>query len=106
MRANRSVEGAKIMQNWTRHYYGKVIQFQTDTEKFHLVIADGRMKVVEGEYVASDLTFQGSSKTISEVFTGKKRIGDALKNWELVLVGAGHEGFTLGRLITAVMLEV
>jgi len=106
MRANRSVEGAKIMQNWTSHYYGKVIQFQTDTEKFHLVIADSRMKVVEGEYVAPDLTFQGSSKTISEVFTGKKRIGDALKNWELVLVGAGHEGFTLGRLITTVMLEV
>ncbi|MEM2102026.1 MAG: SCP2 sterol-binding domain-containing protein [Candidatus Bathyarchaeia archaeon] len=106
MRANRSVEGTKIMQNWTKHYHGKVIQFQTDTEKFHLVIVDGKMKVVEGEYAAPDLTFQGSSKTISEVFTGKKRIGDALKNWELVLIGAGHEGFTLGRLITTVLLEV
>jgi len=52
------------------------------------------------------LTFKGSSRTISEVFTGRKRIGDAMKTWELVLIGAGHEGFALGRLVTAVMLEV
>jgi len=106
MRANRSNEGTKIMQNWTKHYYGKVIQFITDSEQFYLVVADGKMRVVEGEYTAPDLTFKGASKTISEVFTGKKRFGDALKNWELVLVGAAHEGFTLGRLITTIMLEV
>jgi hypothetical protein len=106
MRANKSAEGTKIMQNWAKHYDGKIIQFETDTEKFYLIITDGKMRVVEGEYVASDVTFRGSSKTISEVFTGKKRFGDAMKSWELVLIGAGHEGFTLGRLITTVMLEV
>jgi hypothetical protein len=106
MRANKSSEGTKIMQNWTRHYPGKIIQFETDTEKFHLLISEGKMRVVEGEYAAPDLTFKGTSKTVTEVFTGKKRFSDAMKNWELVLVGAGHEGFTLGRLVTAVMLEV
>ena len=106
MRANKSTEGTKIMQNWTRHYPGKIIQFETDTEKFHIIIAEGKMHVTEGIYVAPDLTFRGTSKTINEVFTGKKRFGDAMKSWELVLIGAGHEGFTLGRLITTVMMEV
>lgn len=105
MRANKSSEGIRIMQNWTRRY-GKILQFETDTEKFHLVIQNGKMRLLEGEYPAPDLTFRGTSKTVTEVFTGKKRFGDAMKNWELVLIGAGHEGFTLGRLITAVMLEV
>jgi putative sterol carrier protein len=105
MRANKSSEGTRIMQNWTKHY-GKVIQFETDTEKFYLVVQNGKIRVSEGEYNAPDLTFRGTSKTVNEVFTGKKRFGDAMKNWELVLVGAGHEGFTLGRLITTVMLEV
>jgi hypothetical protein len=106
MKANRSSEGTKIMKNWVGHYHGKIIQFETDREQFYLVVTDGKMKVHDGRYPAPDLTFKGSSKIIHEVFTGRKRFGDALKNWELVLVGAGHEGFALGKLITTVMLEV
>jgi putative sterol carrier protein len=106
MKANRSKDGSQIMKEWVGHYYGKVIQFETDVEKFHIVITDGKMKVLEGVYPAPDLTFKGSSRTISEVFTGRKRMGDAMKTWELTLIGAGHEGFALGRLVTTVMLEV
>ncbi len=106
MKANRSGDGTRIMKDWVSHYHGKIIQFETDTEKFYLVVAGGKMKVKDGGYPAPDLTFKGSSKTVSEVFTGRKRIGDAMKTWELVLMGAGHEGFALGRLVTTVMLEV
>ena len=105
MKANRSSDGQKIMKDWVGRYHGKVIQFQTDIEKFYLVVQDGKMKVLEGVYPAPDLTFKGSSKVVSEVFTGQKRIGEAMKAWELVLVGAGHEGFALGRLVTTMMLE-
>lgn len=104
-RANKSHEGTRIMQQWTRRY-GKVLQFETDTEKFYLVIQEGKIRLSQGEYAAPDLTFRGTGKTISEVFTGKKGFGDAMKNWELTLIGAGHEGFTLGKLVTTVMLEV
>lgn len=105
MRANRSSEGQKIMKDWIGHYHGKIVQFEIDTEKFYLVVQDGKMNVLDGEYPAPDLTFKGSSKIASEVFTGQKPIGDALKAWELVLVGAGHEGFALGRLVATMMLE-
>jgi hypothetical protein len=30
---------------------------------------------------------------------------DAMKSWDLLLMGAGHEGFIVGRLITTVFLE-
>jgi hypothetical protein len=106
VKASRSSDGARIIKEWIGHYYGKVIQFETDTERFYLVVAEGKMKVRDGVYPAPDLTFKGSSKTVSEVFTGRKRIGDAMKASELVLMGAGHEGFALGRLVTTVMMEV
>jgi len=106
MKANRSSDGTRIMKEWISHYHGKVIQFETDVEHFYLVVADGKMKVKDGVYPAPDLTFKGSSKTVSEVFTGRRRMGDVMKAWELVLMGAGHEGFALGRLVTTVMLEV
>jgi hypothetical protein len=106
MKANRSSDGTRIMKEWIGHYHGKVIQFGTDVERFYLVVENGKMKVRDGVYPAPDLTFKGSSKTVSEVFTGRKRVGDVMKAWELVLMGAGHEAFALGRLVTTVMMEV
>jgi hypothetical protein len=106
MKANRSNDGQKIMKDWVGHYHGKIIQFEAGNEKFHLLVHDGKMTVADGVYPAPDLTFKASSETLSEVFTGRKPIGDAIKAWELVLVGAGHEGFALGRLVTTVMMEV
>ena len=104
-KANKSNKGMRIMREWIGSYDGKVIQFLTDTEKFYLVISAEKMKVRDGEYPSPDLTFKGSSKLVSDVFTGKIRIGDAMKNWELVLIGAGHEGFALEKLVTTLMAE-
>ena len=105
MKANRSSDGQKIMKDWIGHYHGKVIQFETDTEKFYLVVTDEKMKVRDGEYPSPDLAFTGSSQVISDVFTGRRSIGDALKSWDFLLIGAGHEGFKLGKLITTVSQE-
>ena len=105
VKANRSSKGRKMMKEWVGHYDGKVVQFQTDTEKFYLVIADGKMKVHDGEYPSPDITFKGSSKLISDVFTDRRKMGEAMKSWQLVVLGAGHEGFALGQLITTMMLE-
>jgi hypothetical protein len=35
MKANRSSDGQKIMKDWVGHYHGKIIQFETDVEKFY-----------------------------------------------------------------------
>jgi len=103
-KANSSSEGQRIMKEWVGHYHGKILQFETDAEKFYLVITDGKMTVYDGEYPSPDLTFRGSSQVISDVFTGKRSVGDAMKSWDLLLMGAGHEGFTLGKLIATVFL--
>jgi len=105
-RGNNSSEAQRIIKQWVGPYHGKILQFETDSEKFYLVVTDGRMKVCSGEYPSPDLTLRGSSQVISDVFTGKRSVGDAMKSWDLLLMGAGHEGSTLAKLITAVFLEV
>ena len=70
-----------------------------------VVIADGKMKVHDGEYPSPDITFKGSSKLISDVFTDRRNMGEAMESWQLVVLGAGHEGFALEQLITTMMLE-
>lgn len=105
-KANSSIGGQKIMREWVGPYNGKILQFETDTEKFYLVITEGKMNVHDGEYPSPDLTIRGSAQVISDVFTGKRSVGDAMKSWDLLLMGAGHEGFTLGKLITTVFLDV
>ena len=69
------------------------------------MVTDGKMKVCDGEYPSPDLTFRGSTQVVSDVFTGKKTVGEAMKSWDLLLMGAGHEGFALAKLIEAVLME-
>jgi putative sterol carrier protein len=104
-KTNESVAGQSIIKEWVGPYDGKILQFETDTKKFYLVIADGKMEVCTGEYPSPDLTFRGSSQVIIDVFTGKRSVGEAIKRWDLLLMGAGHEGFMLGRLITTIFPE-
>ena len=104
-KANESAGGQSIIKEWVGPYNGKILQFETDTEKFYLMIAHGKMEICTGEYPSPDLTFRGSSQVIIDVFTGKRSIGDAIKRWDLLLMGAGHEGFMLGKLITTLYSE-
>jgi len=104
-KANSNSEAEKIIRQWVGPYDGKILQFETGSEKFYLVVSDGRLKVCDGEYPSPDLTFRGSSEVVLDVFTGKKTVGDAMKNWDLLLMGAGHEGFSLAKLITTVLME-
>ncbi len=104
-RVSESVEGQRTIKEWVGPYDGKILQFETDAEKFYLVITDEKMEVCTGEYPSPDLTFRGTSQVITDVFTGKRSVGDAIRRWDLLLMGAGHEGFMLGRLITSVFLK-
>jgi len=104
-RVNESPEAQRIIEQWVGPYDGKILQFETDAEKFHLVIADGRMELCTGEYPSPDLILRGSSQVITDVFTGRRSVGEVIRSWDLLLMGAGHEGFMLGRLIATVSLE-
>lgn len=105
MKANRSVDGQKMMKEWVGQYDGKIIQFEADSEKFYAAVTREKMKILTGEYPAPDLIIRGKPETLLEVFTGRRRFGDAMKNWDIILVGAGHEAFHAGRLIAQVMME-
>ncbi len=104
MKANREEETKRTMRDWVGRYYGKIIQFETDPENFYIVVQGGRMEVRAGSNPSPDLTIRAPSRVITEVFTGRRRFGDAMKSWDLLLIGAGHEAFHLARLITAVIL--
>lgn len=104
-KTNSSAEGQRIIEEWVGPYDGKILQFETDSEKFYLLITDGKVEVHRGEYPSPDLTFRGSSQVVVDVFTGKRSVGDAIKSWDLLLMGAGHEGFMLGKLISTVFAE-
>jgi len=105
MKANRSAEGQRMMREWVGQYDGKIIQFETENEKFYAAVAKEKMKILNGEYPAPDLIIRGKADILLEVFTGRRRFTDAMKNWDIVLIGAGHEAFSAGRLIAQVMME-
>ncbi len=104
-RVNQSPKGQRIIKEWVGPYDGKILQFETEAEKFYLMITDGKMELCTGEYPSPDLTLRGSSQVIKDVFTGKRSVGEVIRSWDLLLMGAGHEGLMLGKLIATVSLE-
>ena len=104
MKANRDEETKRTMREWVGRYHGKIIQFETDPENFYLAVQNDRMEVRPGNNPSPDLTIRAPSKVIVDVFTGRRRFGDAMRSWDLLLIGAGHEAFQLSRVIMAVML--
>jgi len=106
MKANKSDYVKKMLKEWIGHHDGKIVQFQTNTENFYIVVAGEIMRVCNGEYPSPDIVFRGPSELILDVFTLKKNMEDAVKSWELVVLGAGHDGFALRRLVTTIVREV
>ena len=104
-RVNGDAEGQRVIEEWVGPYEGKILQFETEAEKFYLVITLGKMEVCIGEYPSPDLTFRGSSQLIVDVFAGRRSVADAIRSRDLLLIGAGHEGFMLGKLIATALLE-
>jgi len=104
MKANRDEEIKKTMRKWVGKYYGKIIQFETDPENFYIAVQNDRMEVRPGNSSSPDLIVRAPSRVIVDVFTGRRRFGDAMRSWDLFLVGAGHEAFQLSQVIMAVML--
>jgi hypothetical protein len=103
MKANRSSSAKQMMKEWVGHYDGKVVQFQTGIELFYIIVTNESIKVCEGEYPSSDIILRGSSKLITDVFTQKKSMESAMKRWELVVLGAGHDGFALRKIIASIV---
>ena len=105
VKANESSSGKLIMKEWVGHYDGKVVQFQTGKEVFYIVVADETMRVCDGEYPSPDIIFRGPPELIIDVFTLRKSMESAMKSWELVVLGAGHDGFALRELVSTVFRE-
>ena len=105
VKANKSSNGKLMMKEWVGHYDGKVVQFQTGTELFYIVVTNEMMRVCDGEYSSPDIIFRGSSELVMDVFTLKKNMEAAMKNWELVVLGSGHDGFALRELVATVLFR-
>ena len=105
MKLNQCDSAKLTMKEWIGHYDGKVIQFQTDTELFHIVVAAENIRVSDGEYPSPDVIFRGPSELIVDVFKLKHNLESAMKNWEIVVLGAGHDGFALRDLIATLFCE-
>ncbi|MFQ6088588.1 MAG: SCP2 sterol-binding domain-containing protein [Candidatus Methanofastidiosia archaeon] len=104
MKANASEDAKKQIAEWVKHYPGKIIQIETDGEIYHVVITKKGLKLREGEYPSPDLIFRAPSEVLMSIFTGRKTMKDAMKNWEMLVIGAAHDGIPMAKLITTVLM--
>ncbi len=104
MQGNKKEDALKIMERWVGPYYGKVLQIETDGKFYHVIIMKKGAKVVEGEYPSPDIIFKAPSDVLMQIFTGRAKAEDALRKWEMIIVGNFHETMPMNELVAAVLM--
>lgn len=102
--ANKKEDALKIMEEWVGPYFGKVLQVETDDQFYYVVITKKGAKVKEGEYPSPDIIFRAPSDLLMQIFTGRADPINAIRKWEMIVIGAGHEMIPMNQMIMAVMM--
>jgi putative sterol carrier protein len=101
---NKKEDAVKIMAEWVGSYHGKVLQVETDGKFYHVIITKKGAKVREGEYPSPDIIFRAQSDLLMQIFTGRADPIEAIKKWEMVVVGNGHEMVPMNKMIMTIMM--
>ena len=101
---NKKEDAVKIMEEWVGAYDGKILQVDTDGKFFHVIITKKGAKVKEGEYPSPDIVFRAPSDLLMQIFTGRADPIEAIKKWEMIVLGNGHEMVPMNQMIMAVMI--
>ena len=103
-KVNENAEHREFVRNWVGAYHGKVLQVETEKGAFHIrVYRKGTMTFHEGKYPSPDVIYRSSADTLMKLFTGQASFRDLIKNWDLIIIGAGHESVPLGQLFLRVL---
>ena len=103
-KVNETKEHREFVRTWVGSYQGKVLQLETDSGTFHIIVyPQGTMELNEGSYPSPDVIYKASTDTLMRLFTGQATYRELMKTWELVIIGAGHESVPLGQLMLQVL---
>ena len=104
---NNSDDHKKFVAQWLGPWPGKVLQVEAEGEKFHAIITKKKMWMEEGDYPSPDVIYRvKDAQIILDIFTGRAPFRNAIKDWSLVVIGAGHESVPLAQLIYNVMQAI
>lgn len=103
-KGNKKDDALKIMKEWVGPYQGKVLQVETDDEFYYVVITESGARAEKGEYPSPDIVFRAPSDLLMQIFTGRTDPIEAIRNWDMVVVGNGHEMVPMNNLIMSVMM--
>jgi hypothetical protein len=103
-KGNSKDDALKIMEEWVGPYQGKVLQVETDGEFYHVIITKTGAQAKKGEYPSPDIVFRASSDLLMQIFTGRADPIQAIRNWDMVIVGNGHEMIPMNKMIMSVMM--
>lgn len=103
-RVNETPSHREFVRRWVGPYQGKVLQIETDTGIFHILLhRKGVMALQKGSYSSPDVIYKATSETLMNLFMGRESFRDLMNRWELIIIGAGHESVPLGQLMMRVL---
>lgn len=81
----------KLVRDWINGFWGKIIEFKTGDESYHLVFTRDGAALRDGEYPSCEALYLGDEKAIMEVLRKESSAYSSVKGGKLKVWGSLNE---------------
>ena len=94
-------EGKKEkVRNWINGYRGKVIEFRTPEQDYHIVFTTEKASLRKGGYPSPEISYVGEDEVILRVLKGESRASSEQKEGNIKIRLNMHEHFALRKVLS------
>ena len=79
------------VRDWIDGFWGKIINFKTPNESYHLVFTKDRVELREGSYPICEVHYRGSEEAVLEILNGESGAVSSVKTGGLKMWGSLNE---------------
>ncbi len=79
------------VRRWINGYFGKIINFKSEKESFHIVFKEEEIEVRDGYYPSVEVSYYGDEETLLKVLEKKLSASLGAKTGELSVFGNLNE---------------
>ena len=79
------------VRDWIDGFWGKIINFKTPNESYHLVFTKEKVDLREGSYPSCEVHYRGDENAMLKILSGERAASASVKTGALKMWGSLNE---------------
>ena len=96
---NKDKMRMKKVREWIDGFWGKIINFKTPSESYHLVFTKEKVELREGSYPSCEVSYRGSEEALVKVLSKELSVYTGVKGGQFKAWGSLNEATRFEELL-------